>query len=501
MGEGEAAPAGGGMAVIAARGSALNSAQWFANKLATACAMFLVARLVSPEEYGLASQSLAIYQFAVFLAPLTLGDVLIARPRHLRALTPSARALAWKLGLSMSAVVLAVVPFAVLAYPDYPAASLAGLLVALAARPLLEASLVVPLSQLRVALSFRRIALVDGLVQFAATCATLLSAAIGAGAAALVLPQLAGVAARARIYGRGSDRDSPAPRSAQRQRMLYSAFLPAALAQYSHNVLVMLEVLVLGFVAGGSETGLFGLAFTLAAQANTVIAFQLGQVLQPIFGHLQDDRRRQVTGFIRVQRALAAVCIPVAVSQAVIAEPLFRLLFPTHWQGAVPAFQVLSLAQAVYFCSGPTMACLRAQRRFSYLLWWQSIQLLLSLPVYAWGAHSGGAVGVSVASGSAWALSMVIGMRAVLTGVEPQPLRTVLAVLLQPWIVCLPALAAGLFLSRVLSRLGTVGDAVTIMIVAPVLLLAMIGCMRLLNRDVDHAYRAAKEAVIRRIRA
>jgi O-antigen/teichoic acid export membrane protein len=500
MGEQAAAPAGG-MASIAARGSALNSAQWFANKLATAGAMFLVARLVSPAEFGLASQSLAIYQFAVFLAPLTLGDVLIARPRRLRALAPSARALAWKLGLSMSATLLLVAPIAVFAYPDYPAAWLAGLLSVLALRPLLEAALVVPLSELRVALSFRRIAMVDGLVQFAATCVTLVSAALGAGAAALVLPQIAGVAARARIYGAETRHGSRAPGSVSRQRLLFSAFLPASLAQYSHNVLVMLEVLVLGFVAGGSQTGLFGFAYTLAAQANTVIAFQLGQVLQPIFGHLQDDRQRQVIGFIRVQRALAAICVPVAVAQAVVAEPLFRLLFPTDWQGAASSFQVLSLAQAVYFCSGPTMSCLRAQHRFSYLLWWQTIQLLLSLPVYWLGASTGGAVGIAIASGCVWALSVVVGMRAVVHGIEARPLQTVVAVLAQPWIVCLPALAAGLFLTANLSRFGMAGDIIAVAVAVPVLMVLMFACMRLLNRDVDHAFRKVKGAAIRRFRA
>jgi O-antigen/teichoic acid export membrane protein len=407
-------------------------------------------------------------------------------------------ALAWKLGISMSALVLLAAPFAVLLYPDYPAAWLVGLLSALAVRPLLEAALVVPLSELRAALSFRRIAMVDGIVQFAATCVTLVGAAFGAGAAALVLPQIAGVAARARIYGAETRHKSRIRSSASRQRILLSAFLPAALAQYSHNVLVMLEVLVLGFVGGGSQTGLFSLAYTLAAQANSVIAFQLGQVLQPIFGHLQDDRRRQVVGFIRVQRALAAICVPVAVAQAVVAEPLFRLLFPTDWQGAVSSFQVLSLAQAVYFCSGPTMSCLRAQHRFSFLFWWQTIQLLLCLPWYWLGASAGGAVGIAIASGCAWALSMVVGMHAVVHGIEARPLRTVLAVLAQPWIVCLPALAAGLFLTAKLSRFGIAGDVFAVAVAVPVLMVVMFACMRLLNRDIDHAFRKVKDAAIRR---
>ena len=498
MAEPARAPAARGMAAVAARGSLLNSAQWFANKLATAGAMFLVARLVSPDEYGLASQALAIYQFAVFLAPLTLGDVLIARSDRIASLEGSARILAWKIGSSMAAVVLGIIPLAVLAYPGYPAAWLGGLIAVLAIRPLIEAALVVPLSRLRIGLEFRRIAIVDGLVQFAATCTTLASAAVGAGAASLVVPQVAAVAARAWIYGSQARSAGGHVAAASRQALLFRAFLPAALAQYAHNVLVMLEVLVLGFVASGAETGLFGLAYTLAAQANTIIAFQLGQVLQPIFGHLRDDPRRQVLGFVRVQRALAAVCIPVAVCQAVVAAPLFRLAFPGDWQAAVATFQFVSLAQAVYFASGPTMSCLRAQHRFRFLFWWQSVQLVLSVPLYAAGASRAGAAGVAVASGIGWALSMVVGIAAVTRGVEQRPLLSALGVLLQPWLVCLPALLVGHWAASRLSEFGTAGDLAATVVVVPALLALMLLCMRALNRDVDQAIVAIKRAVLNR---
>ena len=126
----------------------------------------------------------------------------------------------------------------------------------------------------------------------------------------------------------------------------------------------MLEIIVLGFVSGKYETGLFGLAYSIAAQANTVIAYQLGVVLQPIFGRLQDDPERQVAGFLKAQRVLSAVCVPICFTQAVLAEPLFRLVLDAKWQPAIPIFQVVSLMQAFYFATGPSMSCLRAQRRF-----------------------------------------------------------------------------------------------------------------------------------------
>jgi hypothetical protein len=77
----------------------------------------------------------------------------------------------------------------------------------------------------------------------------------------------------------------------------------------------------------------------------------------------------------------------------------------------------------------------------------------------------------------------------------------VVAVLAQPWIVCLPALAAGLFLTANLSRFGMAGDIIAVAVAVPVLMVLMFACMRLLNRDVDHAFRKVKGAAIRRFRA
>ena len=489
----------GGMSAIAARGSAFNSAQWFANKLATAAAMFLVARVVSPEQYGLASQSLAIYQFVVFLAPLTLGDVLIARPRHFARLEPSARRLAWRIGVSMSLAVVVVIPIAVTAYSQYPQAWLAGLLATLALRPLFEASIVAPLAKLRTALQFRQIAFVEGIVQFGATCLMLVSASLGAGAAALVAPQIAAVAVRSRVYSASSLVSVTGRVSAMRERLLFMAFMPAALAQYAHNILVMLDIMILGYVTSSGETGLFGLAFTLAAQANTIISYQLGQVLQPIFGHMQDEPRRQVTGFIRVQRVLAAVCVPIAVAQAVVAEPLFRLVFPADWQGAVVPFQILSLAQAAYFATGPTMSCLRAQHRFRFLFWWQATQLMLSVPLYAAGAHAFGSAGVAVASGVAWLVRMSVGIRTVIRGVEPQPLLTAVGVLARPWIVCLPGLLVGGLVIRTLAQFGNVGDVISVLFAAPLILVSMLVSMRYFNKDVDQLFGVMTQSVRRRV--
>lgn len=494
----EQAPAS--LTAAAVRGSALNTGQWVANKVATAAAMLLIARMLQPEAYGVATQALAVAQFLVVLTPVSVGDVLIAHPARLEALAPSARTLALRVGLSMSGLVLVSIPAVVTAYSRYPATALGGLLALLSVRPLLDALTVVPVSRLRAGLRYRRIALVDGVVQLAMTGLSLAMAAFGARGASLVAPQVVGTAVRAAVYRRDAA-DRPGTR-VHRWAIgaLWRSLLPAALAQYVHNVVVLLEVLVLGLVSGELQTGLFGFAFMLAAQANGVIAYQLAVVLQPIFGRLQDDPARQRAGFLRAQRALAALCVPLSVTQAVVAEPLFRAAFDPRWAEAVPVFQAISLGQAFYFASSASISCLRAQRRFATFFRWQCVQGALSVPIYAAGASIGGALGVAVASGLAWGIGSPAGVWLCLRGAGRRAVPDTLLMFARPWIATALPAASGWMIVRQLGARGVAWDLSIAIGVGAAVLCASVALAALIDPEVRALLGPRLRAAIARLR-
>ena len=310
----------------ALRGSFWISAQWLLNKAFTAGAMLLIAYFLSPDEYGTAATVLAIASFVWILRPQVMGDVLIAYPRHLRLLAPTARRLVLWVGAISTLTTLIAIPVVLQVYETYPAAWLAGLLAALAISPLLEAISVVPVSNLRQKLEFRRIAILDGVLQLAATLFSVGLAAGGGRAAALILPQILRQAVSAACYVRiGSVRSA---RRFHRRiaRLLIRPYLTAVGAQYVHNIVMQLEIVVLGYLVGAYQTGLFGFAFMLAVQANTIITGQLGFVLQPLLGRLQVDPARQIQGFLRSQQILGMLCVPLALLQIVLAEPFLPFI-------------------------------------------------------------------------------------------------------------------------------------------------------------------------------
>ena len=453
----------------AIRGSLALSSQWLLNKVATAGATLIIAHFLAPEDYGVARTALSVVTF-LMLPPLVLGDVLVARSRALNLLSWTARRLALAIGGASTCLILLAVPMVLRAYDSYSGPWLGALLAALALRPLLQAVQTVPVSDLRYQLRFRRIALIEGLTQLAATAVSVAFAVAGGGPASIVVPQLLREAATAALYVRIAPVQQRTPFRRRAACVLLRNYLTAAGGQYVHGLVMNVAIVAVGYFAGHFQAGLFGFSFVLAAQANTVIVGRLGVVLQPVLAKLRTDPTRQVHGFLRAQRALGSVCVPAALLQAVVAEPLFQLLLDPKWQPAVPVFQALSLMQALYFASAPSMACLKAQGRFRTLLLWQAVHLLASLGAYWFASRRFGAVGAAAAGVILWAISAPAAIWICSSFPNGGPPTPALRVLLKPLAIGLPVFGPGYLAISRLAELGPLGNLLALPVLGPLLL-------------------------------
>ena len=487
-----------GFAAQAASGSAWTTAQTVANKFVTVFAMLAIARFLSPAELGLANLAVSIGAFCFIFAPFVMGDVLIAESKRFDALSGVAGRLSWAAGWTMFAIVAAI---AVPIERWKGEAGLAFLVGVTALRPLADAVLVVAFARARIDLDYRRIARTDGLINRLATLFSVSMAWLGAGPVSVTLPPIAALAVRGWIYRRDYHGRLDHTVHAEYRAEIGRKFAVASIGQYANNVLMVLEVLVLGMFATKAEIGFFGLAFQLAVQANTIIAAQLGAVLQPIFGHIQEDPARQIGAFVRATRLLSAVAVPMSVMQAALAIPAFAVLFEAKWTGAIAPFVALSLAQSFVFVTAPAIALLKAQGRFTVYLAWQFGQLgiativFLCATAWEWGggmslematacgiptdADGGRSLAIAVASAVVWAASCPI---AVFLAGRPAHLgkRTTLGIFFQPWIIAGPCALLMVF-AWVRLRIALPmmwADLLTLLVVGPAfLLVAILGCV------------------------
>ena len=342
-----------GLARVAASGAAWTTAQTILNKFATLVAMYIIALQLSPEEFGMAVLTLSIVSFLVVLLPLAVSDLMILDQIDISERARLGQRLALRVGVITTIAIVALSPIITSSYSKYSFGVLVGLIMVVSLRPTSEAFAVGPLSRLRVGTRYRAIAIIDGSAQFLATLIMVSLAFLAAGALSLVLPQVIAVTVRAICYRLALRRDK---RNFQDQDAIRSGtgmngltfrhLLALGSAQYIHNIMFSLPVLVLGYFASDIETGYYGFAFQFASQANGVISCQLGIVLQPLFGKLKDNLARQTSAFLRSVKAISAIIVPVTLLQAALAQPLFALLFKPEWQPAYKIFVALSIVEA-----------------------------------------------------------------------------------------------------------------------------------------------------------
>ena len=470
-----------------ATGSGWATGQAAVNKVATALAMYLVARLLSPESIGMASLALSIGGLLVVFPPLVMGDVLIARRRHGSSASSNGGAVAVKFSLVTAAcIAVLAVPIAS-AYHDYPTVPLVGLLALIALRPTSEAFAVTSLTELRAKFQYRTVALVDGGVQLASTILTVVLAAVGSGAMSMVLPQVVGAIARSGCYrfAAGSRHQRSLEDQVKPQSRLVREFMTASVAQYVHNAVFALPLLALGYFAGQSETGFYSFAFMLATQATVVIGAQLVVVLQPVFGHLHQEPDRRDRAFMRVVAMVSAVSVPIALLQAALAGPIFSLLFAPKWNGSLTPFIVLSMSQAFYFGISPTIALLKAQGHFRAFFAWQAVHFVVAAITYSIAASLGGAIAVAVSDLAIWAISAPFAMWLSTRQTHVPALRCVMTFVL-PWVTAAPVCALVWLGSNSLAQYGSGGNIVSIFVLGPVGLAVALWAVRI-TQPATHA--------------
>lgn len=478
----------GGLTSAAASGTGWTSIQGLLNKVATMVATYIISKQLDPDQFGMATLVVAVAGFLIVLPPLVMGDVLITHQRRFGLLSRVAGRTALIAGIVMSVAMMALAPLVAKFYPNYAFGALTGLIIVVSFRPFGEAIAVLPLSRLRIALRYRAIALIDGTVQLVATAVTVALAFLDFGALSIVAPQVASVLVRAicyRLAVRGLPLHErtlrPASHDTARNRTLRE-YVTAGLAQYIHTLIGWVPVLVLGRLSTDAETGYFSFSFLLANQATYVLSYQLGTVLQPIFGRLKHEPQRQAMGFLRVVRAVGAIAVPVSFLQAALAEPLFLLVFDSKWHPAIHVFAIMCIGQAFYFAMAPAMAMLKAQGRFRVFFAWQATQLAVSLVAYPLAALSGAALGVSICDTIIWGVSVPVAVW-LGTHLAGGTFRQALGVFVAPWSTALPIAAAAWGAWELMQPLGVPGMVTALFLVGPVALVLSVWATRFSQPD------------------
>ena len=155
-------------------------------------------------------------------------------------------------------------------------------------------------------------------------------------------------------------------------------------------------VALVGRVLGAASLGAYSLATTVVLLPFTRLGVPLQQIFLPAFSRMQDDRERMADMWIRVTRLVAAITVPALVGLAIVAPDFVQVVLGSRWEEAVPLIQILAWAALIQALQTLNGEVLLALNRSGTLLRFTMLWAVASVGGIALGLQWG-LLGVAVA--------------------------------------------------------------------------------------------------------
>lgn len=352
----------------------------------------ILARILTPEDFGLVGLTVVFTGFANLFADLGLGAALIQRKD---VTDPDFSFVFWLNLLTGITLTIATILCAPLVAGFYHEPRLIGITRLLALCPAIGSLGLVPGSLMQKQFRFKALAITDLGSVIVSSVITCWAAAIGLGVTSLVL-QAISIQASSVIFrwiaARWYPKFSFNFKSGRRLIPFGSGMLGSFLVNYwvrnGDNLLV-------GRFCGAAPLGLYSRSYALMVlpvnQVNTV----LSPVLFPALSLVQNSKSELRRIFLFANQAIAVIAFPLMFGLAVVADDFVHVLWGDRWRATAAIISVLAIAGAANAVGTTSGWIYMATGRTDRMLWWT----MATSPVYLLGFALGlrwGAFGVAV---------------------------------------------------------------------------------------------------------
>lgn len=124
-----------------------------------------------------------------------------------------------------------------------------------------------------------------------------------------------------------------------------------------------IEKVLLGRFWGSGPLGLYGRAYQLTNMPMQQLMTSVGSVAFPMLSRLQSDVERLRRSYLKAHSLVVSLTIPVVISCAMFADDIIHTVLGAKWSGAVPILRLLSPAILIFALMNPLSWLLRATGR------------------------------------------------------------------------------------------------------------------------------------------
>lgn len=172
----------------------------------------------------------------------------------------------------------------------------------------------------------------------------------------------------------------------------YSIWL--SLGQALQQLNWKLDQFLIGVFLGKAPLGIYTFADNLSNLPTREATMPIGNTLFPAYSRLKNDKEKLKRAFLLSQKVLLAVALPIGFGFAAIAPLLIKLAVGTKWDQAIPMIQVMSIVFAYITINTPTQHLAMAMGETKELFYRDIVYFAIRVPFIIAGLLMGGLMGI-----------------------------------------------------------------------------------------------------------
>lgn len=377
----------------------------------------ILARLLVPRDFGLASMALLFVGVASVFTDLSFGQALIAR----REITERDRSTAFWTTVAAGALCAgAGVAAAPLVADFFSTPAVSHLFAVTSILFLITSFSSTQIALLTREMQFRSLQLREMAGTVLGGVVGVVLAFSGLGAWALVVQALTAEGVSLVLVWRFSSWRPRMTWSSESFRRLGGFAGKTSGARVLGYVNLNADNFLIARFLGAAPLGVYSVAYNVMFAPIARIAAPIQQVLFPAFALIAADRPRAGGAWLRGSRIVAAITVPAFVGLAVVAPDFVPVVLGHRWHKAIPVLQLLCIAGLAQSLQTLNHSMLQALDRAGALLAFMIFSATLTVSAFAIGLHwgvVGVAAGFAVARTTALPVFTTIVARAAQTPV------------------------------------------------------------------------------------
>ena len=381
----------GELGTTAARAVMWNYLSFASGKVLILVTMAVLARLLTPEDFGIVGFAAVAVAYLAVLKDLGLGAAVIQRRDDIEESAQTVYLLNLVSGAILTTVTALSAPL-VANFFNEPLVT--PILRVLSFTFVLNAIGAIHIVLLKRELNFRR-KLIPDIGRAAVKGAVSIAAAVaGAGVWALVWGQLAGVLAGVVLSWVAIPWRPRYEFHRGLVRPLLRFGVPLMITDIQYTIWLNLDYVIIGRMLGDVALGVYTLAYRLPELLIQSIWRVMAQAMFPFFSKIQHRGDLLRKGFLATVRYSQMVIVPLCLGLLITARPAVEVVFGDQWHAAIPVLQVMAVFSLVGSIGVNVGDVYKAVGRPDILAKLSALEIALLIPALIVGARYGGIVGV-----------------------------------------------------------------------------------------------------------